>query len=415
MLSAETIATVKATIPALTQHGELLTRHFYRRLFDGNPEVRAFFNPAHQHSGGQQRALAAAICAYAQHIENPAALAGAVELIGHKHASLGVRPEHYPVVGEHLLASIREVLGAAATDEVIRAWGEAYQFLAGVLIGREAEMYDDHRDEHGWQGLDTFVVRRKRRESDTITSFYLGRADGAPLRPFRAGQYVTVRVPAAGGGTTMRNYSLSGAPGAAEYRISVKREPAAAAAAPAGHVSNYLHDHVGEGDRIEVGPPCGEFVLRAAPAGERRPLVLISGGVGVTPLLAMLHAALAADDGREIWFIHGAVNGGTHAFGDEVRSLAAKHPRLRVHVRYCTPTPRDREAGRFDGEGLIDLPLLRALLGSPDGEFYFCGPKPFMANLYAGLLGWGVPPAQLRYEFFGPAEELRASAEAAVA
>src|SRR4051794_22318349 len=106
MLSAETIAIIKATVPALRAHGETLTRHFYRRMFTGNPEVRAFFNPAHQHSGSQQRALAAAICAYAEHIENPAVLGAAVELIAQKHASLDVKPEHYPVVGEHLLASI---------------------------------------------------------------------------------------------------------------------------------------------------------------------------------------------------------------------------------------------------------------------------------------------------------------------
>src|SRR5690349_16809686 len=126
MLSRQTIETVQATIPVLVAHGETLTRHFYRRMFAGDPAVRAFFNPAHQHSGGQQRALAAAICAYAQNIENPAALAGAVELIAQKHCSLGVLPEHYPVVGKHLLGSIQEVLGEAATDAILSAWAEAY-------------------------------------------------------------------------------------------------------------------------------------------------------------------------------------------------------------------------------------------------------------------------------------------------
>jgi nitric oxide dioxygenase len=410
MLSPDVIATIKATIPALSAHGELLTRHFYRRMFDGNPEVRAFFNPAHQHSGGQQRALAAAICAYAQNIEDPAALAGAVELIAQKHASLGVRPEHYPVVGRHLLASIREVLGAAATDDVIHAWGQAYQVLADILIAREAEIYGAHREAHGWDGMTELVVRRKQRESDTVTSFYLGRADGKPLGTFRAGQYVTVRVGGADGWTTMRNYSLSGPPGAPYWRISVKREGPLAAAAPAGHVSNYLHDYVGEGDRIEVGPPCGEFVL-GPPSAPGRPLVLISGGVGVTPVLSMLHAALAAEDDRPVWFIHGALNGDTHAFGEEVRSLAARHPRLRVHVRYCTPARQDRQLQGCDSEGFIDVPLLRSLLGTPDADVYFCGPKPFMASLHAGLLNWGVPAPQLHYEFFGPAEALAAAAE----
>lgn len=411
MLSPETIATVKATIPALEAHGELLTRHFYRRMFAGNPEVKAFFNPAHQHSGGQQKALAAAICAYARHLERPEALASAVELIAQKHASLGVKPEHYPVVGKHLLASIREVLGPAATDEVIDAWGQAYQVLAGVFIGREAAIYDGHRSEHGWQGFESFVVRRKQRESDNITSFHLARADGTPERPYRPGQYVTVRLPGRDGGTTMRNYSLSGRPGEACYRISVKREPAAAGAAPAGHVSNYLHDRVGEGDRIEVGPPCGEFVYAPRPDADG-PVVFVSGGVGITPVLSMLHAALAGDDGRDVWFVHGTTNGDAHAFRDEVRDLAARHPRLRVHFCYAAPTPRDCAQGLCDGQGLPDAALLKSLLGRPEGDFYFCGPTPFMAHLFAGLTSWGVAESRLHFEFFGPAEALRPKPQA---
>src|SRR5687767_4727357 len=143
VLSAETIAVIKATIPALQAHGETLTRHFYKRMFNANPEVKAFFNPAHQHAGSQQRALAAAILAYATHIENPGALAGAVELIAQKHVSLGVKAEHYPVVGENLLAAIKEVLGDAATEGVIKAWGQAYGVLADIMIKREAEIYNE--------------------------------------------------------------------------------------------------------------------------------------------------------------------------------------------------------------------------------------------------------------------------------
>lgn len=409
MLSPETIAVIKQTIPVLEAGGEALTRHFYRRLFAGNPEVLAFFNAAHQHSGGQQRALAAAILGYARHIENPAALAGAVELIAQKHASLGIRPEHYPIVGEHLLGSIREVLGPAATDLVIDAWAQAYGALADVFIGREAQIYDAHERDHGWRGMERFVVKRKHPESAAITSFHLARADGAPARPFRPGQYVTVRVPAAGpAGTTMRNYSLSGRTGWPEYRISVKREPAPAAGAPRGHVSNYLHDVVKEGDVIEVGPPCGEFVLRE-PNQQGDRLVLISGGVGVTPVLSMLHDAVGQPGWGEIHFVHGAIDGESHAFRGEVRELAAKDPRVKVHFRYTRPTRNDHDAKRHHSEGLIDRPFLQSALGSPDGEFYFCGPKPMMAGVYQALHKWNVPAHRIHYEFFGPAEELNAS------
>jgi nitric oxide dioxygenase len=410
MLTPEAIGIVKATVPALQQHGETLTRHFYKRMFNANPEVRAFFNPAHQHAGTQQRALAAAICAYATHIENPSALGAAVELIAQKHASLDVKPEHYPIVGEHLLASIREVLGDAATDEVTDAWAQAYGVLADILIRREGEIYDQHRREHGWAGFKPFVVVRRQRESANITSLYLAPADGERLRPFQAGQYVTVRVPGTWHETTMRNYSLSGRSSGRYYRISVKREPAPVGRsliAPAGHVSNYLHGCVGEGDRIELAPPCGNFVLAPRPADDR-PLVLISGGVGVTPVLAMLHAALERGDAerRDVWFIHGATNGDSHAFADEIDDECAIHPRVQVHTRYSEPTWADRQRRRHDSEGLLDADLLRAVLPSTDGEFYFCGPKPMMALVHSGLLEYGVKPEQMHYEFFGPAQEL---------
>jgi nitric oxide dioxygenase len=430
MLSRQTIETVQATIPVLVQHGETLTRHFYRRMFTGDPAVRAFFNPAHQHTGGQQRALAAAICAYAQNIENLAALAGAVEIIAQKHCSLGVLPEHYPIVGKHLLGSIQEVLGDAATDAIINAWAEAYGLLADILIKREAEIYAQQQREHGWSGFGRFIVHSKRRESGNITSLYLTRADGKPVAPFKPGQYVTVRVPAPerlegdgdGGAsaTTMRNYSLSGPAGAPVYRISVKRELGPDASAPAGHVSTYLHDEVEEGDVVEVAPPCGEFVLQepARDDASAGPLVLIAGGVGVTPVLSMLHAALGRTTGadRDIWFIHGAVDGDAHAFRDEVQRLADLHPRLHVHVRYSNPTRADRERELFDSTGVVDAALVRELIERPaDADFYFCGPKPMMAGLLNGLLACGVDESRLHYEFFGPAQSLREIAQPAVA
>ncbi|HAJ42250.1 MAG TPA: NO-inducible flavohemoprotein, partial [Alcanivorax sp.] len=173
MLTADQLAVIKATVPVLQEHGETLTRHFYQRMFEHNPEVRPYFNPAHQRSGSQQRALAGAICAYAQHVDNPAALTDAVELIAQKHVSLGIRPEHYPIVGENLLASIKEVLGDAATDDIIDAWAAAYGALADIFIGREADIYQEQEQRFGWQGFKPFVVTRREPESDNITSFYL--------------------------------------------------------------------------------------------------------------------------------------------------------------------------------------------------------------------------------------------------
>lgn len=262
MLTEETIAIVKSTVPVLEKNGETLTRHFYQRMFAKNPEVAPFFNRANQAAGSQQKALAAAICAYAANIDNLEVLGGAVELIAQKHASLQIQPEQYPIVGENLLASIREVLGEGATEAVIQAWGEAYGFLAGILIGREKEIYHQQATApHGWTGFKPFRVLRKEVESDVITSFYLAPVDGAAAPDFMPGQYLTVRVPSPCGHTTMRNYSLSDKPGQPWLRISVKREVGGNAETPDGFVSNLLHRSVNVGDALEVGPPCGEFFL----------------------------------------------------------------------------------------------------------------------------------------------------------
>src|SRR5690606_10197038 len=182
MLNEKTIQIVKSTAPILQEHGETLTRHFYKRMFSHNPEVAPFFNPTNQTAGKQQRALAGAITAYAANIDNLEVLGGAVELIAQKHASLMIKPEHYPIVGENLLASIREVLGKGATDDIINAWAEAYGFLADILIGREKQIYEENaKKPGGWENFKPFRVIRKEKESRNITSFYLVASDGAPL------------------------------------------------------------------------------------------------------------------------------------------------------------------------------------------------------------------------------------------
>ncbi len=383
-------------------------------MFEKNPEVAPFFNPANQAAGSQQKALAAAICAYAANIDNLEVLGGAVELIAQKHASLQIQPEHYPIVGENLLASIREVLGEGATDEVIAAWGEAYGFLAQILIGREKEIYHQHQVSlHGWGGFKTFRVARKEVESDVITSFYLEPKDGAAVPEFKPGQYITLRVPSPCGHTTMRNYSLSDKSGQPWFRISVKRELGLESSTREGFVSSYLHQGVQVGDSLEVGPPCGEFFLDLTEQ-HQRPLVLISAGVGVTPVMSMLLSVLEAMPARPVYFIHAALNGQTHAFNQVVRDLATRHSNLTVHFRYSEPTAQDRQCGVFDSEGFVDGQLIESLIPGRDADYYFCGPKPFMVNIYHQLLEWGVAPTQVHLEFFGPKQELQKSSRCPV-
>ncbi len=406
MISAQTIKIVKSTAPILNEHGETLTRHFYERMFLHNPEVVPFFNPANQAAGLQQKALAGAICAYAAHIDHLEALGGAVELIAQKHASLQIKPEHYPIVGEHLLASIREVLGQGASDEVINAWAEAYGFLADILMGREKQIYQDNAQKPGgWEGFRTFRIARKEVESDVITSFYLAPEDGGALPAFKPGQYITVRVPGPCGHTTMRNYSLSDKPGQEWFRISVKREKGTQAHTPDGYVSTLLHDQMDVGTAIEIGPPCGEFFLDLTEKHER-PLVLLAAGIGITPILSILLSALEATPDREIILIHGCLNERVQAFRQTIDTLAANHANLKTHYRYSDPAKFGVRRSGNCSSGFVDAALIESMVPERHADYYFCGPKPFMVNMYHELLAWGIPGTQVHFEFFGPRQEL---------
>lgn len=396
MLSAQTIALVKATVPVLQEHGEAITRHFYPLMFREHPEVKAFFNEAHQAGGAQPRALAGAVLAYAAHIDRLDEIAGALPRIIHKHVALGIQPEHYPIVGKCLLQAIREVLGTAATDEIIAAWAEAYQALAEVLIGAEAQLYQANAEQPGgWRGERAMRIARKEAESEVITSFYLEPVDGGALPAFQPGQYLTL-VLTIDGQPTRRNYSLSDAPGRPWLRISVKREDG-------GKVSNWLHDQALVGDTLQALAPCGDFVLDAQAPAER-PLVLVTGGVGITPAMSMLEAA--APSGRPIRFIHAARHGGWHAFAQRVQALAAQHPNVQPFFLYDEPRPQDRP----DAVGRVDAALLAEQLPADrDVDLYFLGPKPFMQAVHAAGLAAGVAPERLRWEFFGPLESLQAA------
>jgi nitric oxide dioxygenase len=410
MLKPETIALVKSTAPILEEHGETLTRHFYQRMFSHNPEVAPLFNPANQFAGSQQRALAAAICAYAANIDNLEVLGGAVELIAQKHAALRIKPEHYPIVGENLLASIREVLGTGATDDLINAWGEAYGFLADILIGREAQIYREQASAPGgWEDFREFRVSQRVQESDNITSFYLVPADGGALPTFKPGQYITVRVPSPCGHTTMRNYSLSDKPGTGHFRISVKRETGPKADTPKGYVSNLLHDSVTVGHVLEIAPPAGEFFLDVTEK-HTRPLVLLAAGIGITPLLSMLQSALDATPDRPIILIHGCLHESVQPFRATLDALAAKHPQLRIHYRYSEPAPQGLTRDPHCDTGFIDAALIEKMVPGRDADYYFCGPKPFMVNIYHQLLSWGIPATQVHFEFFGPRQDLEKKA-----
>jgi len=410
MLTDSTVTIVKATAPAVAAHAEQITRVFYGRMFAGNPEVRAYFNPAHQASGEQPKALAGAVVAYALNIENPGALGPAIDLITHKHCSLGVRPEHYPIVGKHLLDAVREVLGEAATDEVLAAWGEAYGLLAQVCIDQEASIYAEQAAAPGgWNGYRPFTIDRVVPESTIVSSFYLKPTDGGSLPSYLPGQYLTLKLDGESPTITPRNYSLSDRPGTPRFRISVKREPAGAPGAPAGVVSNRLHADLSVGDKVLVGPPCGVFTLDPT-APRALPLVFLAGGIGVTPLLAMVKSLAHHGCATPVTFVQAARDSEVHALGDELRTAIGDLDAGELHVRYSDPLPNDLPSGRCDSVGLIDGAFLDALLNGADADYFLCGPKPFMTAAIAALSERGVPAERLHYAFFGPLQSLTPAA-----
>jgi nitric oxide dioxygenase len=398
MLTTATIATVKATAPVLAEHGLAIINRFYQRMLGAHPELKNIFNMRHQERGEQQRALAGAVLAYATHIDDLAVLGPAVARIAHKHASLGIVPEQYPIVGEHLLAAIKEVLGDAATDAIVNAWADAYGQLADILIDAEAALYAAAEAKPGgWRGWRNFVVRHRRAESGLVTSFFLEPEDSGPLADFEPGQYISIAidVPALGL-QQIRQYSLSDAPNGRYYRISVKRE-GASSEPTAGYVSNLLHDHVARGDVVRITPPFGPFHLNR---NADTPVVLISGGVGLTPLVSMMKTLLKQSE-REVVFVHGARNGGVHAMKDRLQATADTNRRLTRIVFYDSPLDDDVRGYDYDHAGPVDLRLVADRAVKPNADYYVCGPVPFMQLQIAALKGLGVSADRIHYEVFG--------------
>lgn len=398
-LSSQTIETVKATVPALEAHGLAITRAMYDRLFQ-NEEIRNFFNQSHHgETGPQPKALAAAVLAYAQNIDNLGALGAAVERIAQKHVGLQILPEHYPYVADALLGAIRDVLGGAATDGVIEAWGEAYWFLADILVARERAIYGEIKDAPGgWNGWRDFRIEEKAPESAVITSFVLRPADGGPVVAHKPGQYLTFWIEIPGQPPQKRNYSISAAPNGATHCISVKREPQ-------GMVSGWLHDHVGPGAVLKVAPPAGEFHL---PERVDRPVVLLSGGVGLTPMVSMLESLAAERHQGPAHFIHAALDGRVHAMNERVRRLAEQCG-SEVTVFYEQPRPENQRGRSYDQEGRISTEWLVANTPVKVADYFICGPKEFLRAFVNGLAQSGVAQDRIHYEYFGPADDLLAA------
>jgi ferredoxin-NADP reductase/MOSC domain-containing protein YiiM/ferredoxin len=247
-----------------------------------------------------------------------------------------------------------------------------------------------------WPAFRRLTVTAINREGDSVISIGLEAPDGVPLPAARPGQYLTLRIqPDSGQRAVLRNYSLSGPPDAGYYRITVKHEHDGAA-------SGYLHTRLAVGDQLDVAAPRGTFILDRTHA----PVLLISAGIGATPVLAMLHALADGHSDREIWWLHGARSSRDHSFAAETLNLLASLPNVRTHVYYSRPGPNDLEGREFDSAGRLTASLLAELEPPRDAEAYLCGPTPFMEEMSAGLAAMGIDASRIHTEPFGPAPGL---------
>lgn len=393
MATAQTLAIVKATVPVLEEHGNTITTVFYNNMFAEHPELLDIFNETNQKLGRQQTALATTVLAAAKHLEHLAVLLPQVTQISHKHRALQILPEHYPIVGKHLISAIKEVLGEAANDDIITAWTEAYDEIASIFIQIEHGMYEQAM----WNGFAEFKVTEKVAAATDIAAFTVvpvndssadnkSTIDLTKLK-LTAGQYITVKVePKDSEHVALRHYSLNSANTDTGIQFAVRRDNRNA---HQGLVSNYLHDQLQVGDSLWLSAPAGDFALDKELVKQNEiPLVFISAGVGVTPVLSMLEEQVTSNPKRPIIWVYACQNEEHHAFNAEVTALLARAEQAKKHVFY------------FDKGQILDQAWLASL--PKPADIYVCGSMPFMECIIEGLTILEHSGDHVHYEPFGP-------------
>ncbi|KAI1862381.1 uncharacterized protein JN550_010243 [Neoarthrinium moseri] len=400
-LTLSQLAIVKSTAPILKENGEKITSLFYGNMIEHHPELHHIFNQTGQVTGAQPRALAGAVFAYASYVDDLGKLQTLVERIAHKHVSLTIQPEQYSIVGKYLIEAVATVLGDAVTPEVADAWTAAYAALADIFIKREKQLYDSHKDWTGWR---RFKIQKKVEESSEITSFYLVAEDGQPLPNFKPGQYISLHVSIPEFGYMQpRQYSLSDAPHGDYYRISVKKE-SGRDLGPRGWVSNVLHENYKEGDVVELTHPTGEFFVDPV-TDDTAPIVLLSAGVGVTPMISILNSLVATHSNRPISWIHGTRSSELQAFKEHIQSTCNKSPNLTSTVFNSHVTKTDVKGVDYQFDGRMDLKKLHQssvlFLDNRRTQYYVCGPTNFMNDVRRYLITDGVTSERVHVEVFG--------------
>lgn len=386
MLSDTQRRTLAVSLPAVQSAlGEITTR-FYQGLFTAHPELRDnMFNRTHQQTGEQPQALAGSVAAFAGLQLEPDIRRQRfiLDRIAHKHASLGVTRDQYAVVHEHLFAAIVAVLGDAVTAEVADAWDQLYWDMADLLIATENDLYDHAGVAPGQVWREVRVAERTQESPDTIALKLIG-ADDQPLPGFTPGQYISVQVRLPDGAQQIRQYSLTGAPTAPGWRISVKL---------AGEVSEHLHTEVFEGDPLRVSTPFGDLVL----PDDDAPMVLASAGIGCTPVIGLLEAMADARDPRSVTVLHADRSRDRQPHRGRLAALVDALPDARLIQWYENASPHViSESVRHGQMSLHNLPL------DHSAHVMLCGPGGFLSTMRAEFLSHGIDESRLHYETFGP-------------
>lgn len=389
MLSKDSLPIIQATLPVVKANGEKITRHFYARMFAHNPELKNLFNMGNQASGEQALALANAVYGYAANIDKQDMIDPILNRIAHKHISLGITPAQYTIVGRHLLGSIKDVLGDAITPEIMAAWDEAYWLMATDLIAREARHYQSIQWNPG-QELDEMEVVEKVQCALDVVSLYLRPKNQQKTKNFLPGQYISVCLPVAELGLTqLRQYSISNSPLEGVWRITVKREHPKNG--PKGNISNLIHDQISIGSKLLVGPPAGEFVLE----NQMTPVVLLSAGIGITPMIAILRDLAVHNSARHIIFAHANAHLEQIPHLDEINREIHSMENAQLNLWLERPNVNyDSFSGRMNLAQLKNLPFA--------ADFYICGPMPFIQAQKHWLISAGVCVNKIHYEAFGP-------------
>ena len=365
------IEDVKKTIPLLEEHGVTITETFYSKLFDKYPAMKNVFNMTHQKTGHQKRALANAVLMYAKNIDRLENLSDAVKIIAHKHVAVGVKKEHYPIVGSLLLESIMEVLSIDENHFAIKAWAKAYGALADIFISVEDDLRAVNKQEDDFK---EYRVAKIEDESDSVKSFYFTAEE---LPSFEAGQYVSI-AREINGQNVIRQYTLSDAMNNECLRISVKKDMT---------MSELLHSDLKEGDTVKLSRPSGDFLLNLENQNDK---VFISAGIGITPFVSMMKKCEKEDvsfkhvhcdkDYKAVPFKNLFVDNGSILFLEDNESLESA------------------KKGMFNLEATEKKEL-------QNKDYYICGPVGFMKAAIASLREAGVTDDNINYEFFGSVTE----------